>query len=143
MVFTSNDRLPTKENGKSYIFLAGSIENKLSGNWRKYVVDKLDNKNIFFDPTNKKHDHLNVKEMRVHIEWELDSLSMSDKIILNFLPNALSPISLVELGLYVASKKLLVICPKEFYKSRYVYTLCEKYNTPIFFNLKEGIKILT
>ena len=81
--------------------------------------------------------------MIAHIEWELEALSMSDKIILNFLPNALSPISLVELGLYVASKKLLVICPKEFYKSRYVYTLCKKHNTPIFLNLEEAINTVT
>ena len=143
MVITSNNKLPIKENNKKYIFLAGSIDNKLSGNWRKQFIDKLDSKDSFFDPTHDKHDNLNEKEMIAHIEWELEALSMSDKIILNFLPNALSPISLVELGLYVASKKLLVICPKEFYKSRYVYTLCKKHNTPIFLNLEEAINTLT
>lgn len=143
MVITSNNKLPIKENNKKYIFLAGSIDNKLTGNWRKQVIDKLDSKNYFIDPTHDKHDDLNEMEMKAHIEWELDSLTKADKIILNFLPNSQSPISLVELGMYVASKKLIVICPKEFYKSRYVYTLCNKYNTPIFLNLEKAINTLT
>ena len=86
----------------------------------------------FLDPTNRNYENLNSLDVKLHIQWELDALEMSDKILLNLLPDALSPISLVELGLYVSSNKLIVVCPKEFYKSSYVHTLCEKYNTPIF-----------
>lgn len=77
--------------------------------------------------------------MKLHIQWELDTLSKADIILLNFLSDSKSPISLVELGLYVASNKLIIICPKEFYKSKYVYTLCEKYNTPIFDNINKAL----
>ena len=86
----------------------------------------------FLDPTNRNYGNWNSLDVKLHIQWELDALEMSDKILLNLLPDALSPISLVELGLYVSSNKLIVVCPKEFYKSSYVHTLCEKYNTPIF-----------
>jgi hypothetical protein len=139
MVFTSTEKLPNKENNKKYIFLAGSIDSKVSDNWRSQVITSNYNQNHFFDPTNKNYEHLNSIDMKAHIQWELDALAMSDKIILQFLPDALSPISLVELGLYVSSKKLIVVCPKEFYKSRYVHTLCENYNTPIFSKMKTAL----
>ena len=86
----------------------------------------------FFDPTNRNYENLKSLDMNLHIQLELDALEMSDIILRNFLPNTLYPISLVELGLYVSSNKLIVVCSKEFYKSSYVHALCEKYNTLIF-----------
>ena len=86
----------------------------------------------FLDPTNRNYENLNSLDVKLHIQWELGALEMSDKILLNLLPDALSPISLVELGLYVSSNKLIVVWPKEFYKSSYVHILCEEYNTLIF-----------
>ncbi len=139
MVFTSEQQLPKKKSQYTYTFLAGSMDYKLTAQWREEVMHVLGKDTHFFDPTNKKHDTLTKKEMKNHIQWELDALLLSDSILLNFLPYALSPISLVELGLYVDSGKLIVICPKEFYKSEYVYTLCENYNTPIFENLTQAL----
>ena len=108
MVFTSTEKLPNKENNKKYIFLAGSIDSNVSDNWRSQVITSNYNQNHFFDPTHKNYEYLNPVDMKAHIQWELDALAMSDKIILQFLPDALSPISLVELGLYVSSEKLIV-----------------------------------
>ncbi|MFC4633422.1 nucleoside 2-deoxyribosyltransferase domain-containing protein [Dokdonia ponticola] len=139
MIFTSQQQVPKKKSEHTYTFLAGSMDDKLTTPWREEVMHILAKDTHFFDPTNKKHNSLSKKEMKRHVEWELDALSISDKILLNFLPDALSPISLVELGLYVASGKLIVICPKGFYKSGYVYTLCEKYKTPIFENLTQAL----
>ena len=139
MIITSEQKLPEKNSHEKYVFLAGSIDNRYFGNWRKETVKKLETKANVFDPTNMKHDRLNDAEMKSHIIWELDALAIADKILLNFLPDSKSPISLVELGLYVASNKLIVVCPKEFYKSRYVFALCEKYNTPIFENLNKAL----
>lgn len=137
MVYTSDKQLP-KEKG-NYIFLAGSIDNRYFGNWRKKVIEKIGDTNIILDPTNKNHDKLSDEEMKLHIQWELDALVKADRILLKFLSDSKSPISLLELGLYVASNKLIVVCPKEFYQSRYVYTLCEKYNTPIFDNINNAL----
>lgn len=139
MIITSEQKIPEKNSHEKYVFLAGSIDNRYFGNWRKETAKKLETKVNVFDPTNMKHDSLNDAEMKSHIIWELDALAIADKILLNFLPDSKSPISLVELGLYVASNKLIVVCPKEFYKSRYVFTLCEKYNTPIFENLNKAL----
>lgn len=139
MIITSEQKLPEKNSQKKYIFLAGSIDNRAFSNWRKETIKKLETKINIFDPTNMKHDSLNDSEMESHIIWELDALAIADKILLNFLPDSKSPISLVELGLYAASNKLIVVCPKEFYQSRYVYTLCKKYNTPIFDTINKAL----
>ena len=40
MIFKPNRVLPVKEKDKKYIFLAGSIGDKFSVNWRKQVIDK-------------------------------------------------------------------------------------------------------
>jgi len=111
--------------------------------WRQDVVNQLDSVYHFYDPTNNNHDKLNDSQMKEHITWELDALKMADKIILNFLPNAQSPISLVELGLYMSTNKLIVICPKEFYQSRYVNVLCKQYNTPFFYNMSDALSTIS
>ena len=107
--------------------------------WRRQSIDFLQSNYHIFDPTHKEHYTLNELQMKKHVEWEVDALNIADIIMLNFLPNALSPISLVELGLHVASGKLIVICPKEFYQSCYVTTLCKKYKTPIFLTLQQAL----
>lgn len=141
MMYTSNDKLPINKRNQRSIFLAGSMDHKQEGSWRDTISAEFGAYSIF-DPTNNNHDHLNTKEMKRHINWELDALQLSDMILLNFLPNAQSPISLVELGMYIRSNKLIVICPQEFYKSNYVHTLCKKYNTPIFNNITEAKTLL-
>lgn len=143
MIFTSENRLPIKEKNKNYIFLAGSIDLKLSSNWREELIVKSGNHHFYFDPTNKNHDDLDQKQMENHIKWELDALCMADKIILNFLPNSTSPISLVELGLYVSTTKLIVVCPNEFYKSNYINILCKKYKTPLFNTINEALQVIS
>jgi len=135
MIYTSKDELPVKEQDYQYYFLAGSIDYTSVKPWRSLIVQNNTQQIHFLDPTNAKHDQLTDKAMKNHILWELNALEFADKIILNLLPEATSPISLVELGLYTKSGKLIVICPDSFYKSRYVHMLCEKYDVPLYKNL--------
>ncbi|MEP2240010.1 MAG: nucleoside 2-deoxyribosyltransferase domain-containing protein [Maribacter sp.] len=141
MIYTSNDILPINNSNQRSIFLAGSMDHKQEGSWRTKVIAEFGAHDIF-DPTHVHHNNLNDEQMKRHVQWELDALQLADMILLNFLPIALSPISLVELGMYVRSNKLIVICPKAFYKSNYVNTLCKKYNTPIFNNITEAKTLL-
>lgn len=137
MIFSSHSNISQIPQNKECIFLAGSMAAKSEINWRQTVVDELQESYHFLDPTNPNHDTLEDLEMRKHIKWELDELKKADYIIMNFLPDSLSPISMVELGMYIATNKLIVVCPKEFYKWRYIDTLCKEYNTPIFNQLEE------
>ncbi|CAL2079659.1 nucleoside 2-deoxyribosyltransferase domain-containing protein [Tenacibaculum sp. 190524A05c] len=139
-VFTAKDKLPVKNEDETFCFLAGSIDFKESTSWRDTIIKGSSKNTIFFDPTREDHDTLDNQEMVCHIHWELEALELADMIILNFLPEAKSPISLVEFGLYMKSNKLIVVCPKEFYQYRYVSTICDRYNTSIYHNLQEVFK---
>lgn len=145
MIYTSDNLLPVKEGNKEYLFLAGSMDLERGSTWRSFLIMKLsDNENFhFLDPTNKNHDILTDGEMEAHVGWELQAMKMSDRIVLNFLTDSLSPISLIELGMYVASNKMVVVCPLEFYKRKYIETLCNTYQTPIVSSLDEVIEFLS
>jgi len=139
MVYIAPYKLPIKQKDSRYFFLAGSIDYREENPWRVNFYRFSSNKLHFFDPTRKDHDALNNAQMQEHINWELDALELSDKIILNFLPESKSPISLVELGLYAKSGKLIVVCPKEFYQKRYIKTLCKKYRIKLHNSLDEVV----
>ena len=132
MVWTSDESLPVKQLGKTYCFLAGSMDTINPVNWRSIVISEGKNHVEFLDPTNANHDALTDQEMRDHIKWEHDAMELSDLILMNFLPNARSPISLVELGLNARSSKLMVVCPDEFYQKRYVECLCNRFDISFF-----------
>ena len=137
MVIFSHNDISQIPQDKECIFLAGSMAAKSEVNWRQTISTNLQEKYHFIDPTNPNHDVLNDAQMREHIKWEFDGMKRADYIIMNFLRDSLSPISLVELGMNINNEKLIVICPKEFYKWRYIDTLCKEHNTPIFNQLEE------
>lgn len=124
------------------IFLAGSMPTHGTANWRKQVEEVAGNHYQLFDPTHPNHDQLNDADMLKHIQWEWKGLKMADKILFNFLPNAKSPISLIELGMSISSGKAIVVCPKEFYKWQYIDALCKETSTPIFSTLDEALNTI-
>ena len=60
MIFTSEEELPNKTNKQQSIFLAGSMDTKLSNNWRIPVMDIYFEEYNFFDPTNRNYEKLNI-----------------------------------------------------------------------------------
>ena len=135
-------QLPVAKNGKQSIFLAGSMDFNSESNWRKRVINEFNKDYNFFDPTITNHDTLTNSQMEKHIQWELAALELSDKVLLNFLSVSESPISLIELGMYVKTTKLIVVCPDKFYKSRYIKTLCATYATPFFTDVECALEYL-
>ena len=71
------------------------------------------------------------------VNWELNGLERADKIILYLSPETKSPISLLELGLFAASGKLLVCCPEGFWRKGNVDIVCERHFIPVYENLDE------
>lgn len=71
------------------------------------------------------------------VNWELNGLEKADHIIMYLDPNTKSPISLLELGLFAASNKLLVCCPEGFWRRGNVEIVCEKYGIPFYESLDE------
>lgn len=77
--------------------------------------------------------------MDYQVNWELSHLEEADFILMNFLPDSKSSITLLELGLFARSGKLYVVCTEGFYRYDNVRITCAKYGVPVYDSLTEAI----
>ncbi len=121
------------QNRMSKLFLAGSIEMGAAEDWQQKAVEKLAPWNVAilnprrddFDPTAEQSIHDDY--FRGQVEWELAALEAADAILLYFAPGTKSPISLLELGLFARTGKLVVCCPEGFWRKGNVDIVCAYY----------------
>ncbi|KAJ7267241.1 hypothetical protein C8J57DRAFT_1327100 [Mycena rebaudengoi] len=119
-------------NGRS-IFLAGSIEMGKAEDWQTALTNKLAHLPItIMNPRRVAWDGDWVQDIsnphfKEQVDWELDCQDRADVIALFFHPDTKAPISLLELGLYAASKKMVVCCPEGFYRRGNVQIVCARY----------------
>lgn len=68
-------------------------------------------------------------------------MEKADKIIMNILGDSLSPITLMEMGLWAGKNpnKLKVCCPTEFWRYDNVRNLCCKYGITMYSSLEQMI----
>lgn len=66
-------------------------------------------------------------EMGVAEEWQEIAKTRLDWILMYFDPATKSPISLLELGLFANSGKLVVVCPDAFWRKGNVDIVCDTY----------------
>ena len=123
-----------KLNAKS-VFLAGTIDNGNSLNWQDKVIIELINLGVSCEVFNPRREHWNPnptkEDMETQIKWEQDHLDSADVIAMVLLDDSKSPISLLEMGLYAKSKKLIVFCTPKFYRFDNIRLTCEKYHIPL------------
>jgi hypothetical protein len=116
------------------IFLAGSIEMGLAEDWQSMIEKELDDHNVtIYNPRRDSWDSswvqsIHNEEFREQVEWELDHLDKSDVIVMYFDENTKSPISLLELGLYASSGKMIVYCPEGFWRKGNVDIVAQRYD---------------
>ncbi len=116
------------------VFLAGSIEQDCAENWQNKVIESLQNIDItVFNPRRQEWDKTWVQNIENQIfteqvEWELNALEQSDVILMYFDPKTKSPVSLLELGLFAKTGKMVVCCPDGFWRKGNVDIVCKKYN---------------
>jgi hypothetical protein len=137
------------------IFLAGSIEMGNAEDWQSEVTNYLKvyeesllQELTIFNPRRIDWDSSWTQEISnpqfyQQVNWELNALEKSDIIIMYFDPNTKSPISLLELGLFAQSKKLIVCCPKGFWRKGNVDIVCDRYNIPNYDSLEKLLNYLT
>lgn len=77
---------------------------------------------------------------REQVEWELKMLESVDVIAVYFSPRSESPITLLELGLFANSKKVVVACPKEFWRRGNVEIVCNRYGVKFVENLDDLVE---
>lgn len=136
--------------GLPSVFLAGTIDMGNSENWQDIFVKEFANYKIdIYNPRRTHWDSslqqdFSNSQFYQQVYWELNALEKADYIVLNLLNNSKSPISLLELGLFAKSRKLLVCCPDALYRSGNIQIVCDKFDIPLFRNiedLKEHLKI--
>lgn len=132
-------------NNQYSVFLAGSIEGDTATNWQDIVIENLSHKEgVLLNPRRSSWDaswkqEIENSKFKEQVTWELNALEQADKIIMYFDPATKSPISLLELGLFAKSGKLLVCCPEGFWRKGNVDIVCERYKIDQVNNLEELI----
>jgi hypothetical protein len=137
---------PINQSGIS-IFLAGTIDMGNSTDWQQNAIDflteKIGDKNVtIFNPRRPQWDNswtqsIENEQFATQVNWELDALEQADFIVLFLEKNSKSPISLLELGLFADSKKLLVCCENGFWRKGNVDIVCQRKGILMFDNLEE------
>lgn len=134
------------------IFLAGTIEMGNSADWQQKVIDDFqsfysEKEIVVLNPRRTNWDSswtqsIENKQFNDQVNWELDALEKSDFIIMFFDKNSKSPISMLELGLFADSKKMLVCCEEGFWRKGNIDIVCKRKGIPTFENLEELIAAL-
>ncbi len=131
------------------IILAGSNEMGKAIDWQQEIVDLLKDEDvIILNPRRDNWDSswiqsIDNPQFREQVEWELYGVENATMILMCFMPNTISPISMLELGLCIKNRNVIVYCPNEFHRKGNIDVTCALYRVPVFddFELfKEKIK---
>lgn len=134
--------------GYKKIFLAGSIEMGKAEDWQQKVIESVaDFEKVIYNPRRENWDStwaqtIDNPKFKEQVDWELEGLEESDLIIMNFTPETMSPISLMEFGLYARSGKMVVYCPEGFWRKGNVDVVCKRYNIPQVEKFEELITLI-
>ncbi|KFF04759.1 nucleoside 2-deoxyribosyltransferase domain-containing protein [Flavobacterium reichenbachii] len=134
------------------IFLAGTIDMGNSTDWQQKIIDDFqdlykEREIVILNPRRDNWDSswiqsIENKQFNDQVNWELDALEKSDFIIMFFDKNSKSPISLLELGLFADSGKMLVCCEEGFWRKGNIDIVCKRKGIPTFKTLDDLIKAL-
>lgn len=158
------------------VFLAGSIEGGKAEHWQGLAIQQIYSPPrealvtsahiLFLNPrriqwNNSWKQDLSDANFTGQVNWELDGIELADLVAFYFDPATKSPISLLELGLTTMipsmirptvgvpsfkKKKVVVCCPKGFWRKGNIDVVCGRYGieqVPTFDDLTEAIVRLT
>jgi len=118
------------------VFLAGSIDMGQAIDWQTMVTEEL--QGLPFTVLNPRRDDWDASweqkitnpSFNTQVNWELDGLEKADIIAMYFAPASKAPITLLEMGLFAQSKKLIVCCPEGFWRKGNVDVVSKRYDIP-------------
>lgn len=122
------------DDDKIYLFLGGSIDMGSAEDWQTRLTKDLSEYDdlVILNPRRDDWDSSWVQDptpgtqFYEQVEWELESQEQASAIVYYFAPDSKSPITLLELGLF-ADERVIVCCPKEFYRYGNVKMVCDRY----------------
>lgn len=104
------------------IFTAGSIDMGQAEDWQAEFEQRFKTYDInVFNPRRDQWDpnweqSINNPVFAEQVNWELDGLDKADIIALYFGPTTTSIISMMELGMFASSGKIIAYCPDQFWR---------------------------
>jgi hypothetical protein len=118
--------------GTRTVFLAGSIDMGVADNWQLRLIARLDEDVVALNPRRESWDaswrqSSDEPKFREQVEWELDGLERADVIAMWFAPETKAPITLLELGLFARSGKVIVGCPEGFWRKGNIEVVCARF----------------
>jgi hypothetical protein len=118
------------------IFLAGSIDMGRAAPWQAEVEQALaDTPALILNPRRDDWDatwpqRADHPQFRAQVEWELEAQERAGLVAMYFAPGSQAPITLLELGLFAGSGRLVVCCPEGFWRKGNVDVVCQRYGVP-------------
>jgi hypothetical protein len=128
---------------RPWIFLAGSIEGGRAEPWQERVVRALEHRpGTILNPRREDwkgdwKEEIGDPRFRQQVTWELAAQHAADRILMYFVPDTKSPITLLELGLSARSGKLIVCCPPGYWRKGNVDAVCSHFGVPTVATLEE------
>ncbi|KAF2812560.1 uncharacterized protein BDZ99DRAFT_461225 [Mytilinidion resinicola] len=125
------------------IFLAGSIERGKAIDWQTALTKKLEHLPItVFNPRrddwdNSWEEDISNPQFKEQVDWELDQMAAADVTAVCFVADTSSPITLMELGLRARDGKVVVCCPKGFWKRGNVQVVCHRFGITLVDTVEE------
>lgn len=125
------------------VILYGSIEPDPAKDWQTSLATLLSDLPIaIINPRCDAWDCTWVEDVsdarfKAQVEWEMDHAKVADVIAFYFKPGTLTPITLLELGMYAGTGKAVVCCPAGFYKRGNVQLVCARYEIDLLDTLEE------
>lgn len=115
------------------VFEAGSIEMGKAENWQQVLESSLKDLDVtILNPRRDDWDSswiqsIDNPQFREQVEWELLAQEKADIIGIYLSPGTKSPITLLELGLFGRSGKVIVCCPGGYWRKGNVDIVCQRY----------------
>lgn len=127
------------------VFLAGSIEMGTAEDWQSRLTSALAQHTSDLVVLNPRRDEwdaswrqrIDSAPFREQVEWELEAQERASVIAMYFAPETKAPITLLELGLFAQSGKLVVCCPDGYWRKGNVEVVCARYGVPLVVDLDD------
>lgn len=126
------------------LFLGGTIDNGKAKDWQKNVIELLSACDVhIYNPRKENwNPQASNEEKEIQIKWEIEHQEKADIIFYNFEPNAKSPVTLLELGLFASSRFIIVCCPPTYEYFCNVKFVCEMYQIPLLTNFQTAVGLI-
>lgn len=128
------------------VFLAGSIEMGTAGQWQADFEQALADLDVtILNPRRDAWDATWVQsidnpQFREQVEWELAGQDQATVIAMYFAPDTKAPITLLELGLFARSGKVIVCCPHGYWRHGNIEVVCRRYGVPLVASLAKLVE---